>query len=42
MGLPKKLIKLIFWSLPPAVFNTAGGGINSFEISYPITHKIIF
>jgi hypothetical protein len=42
MGLPKKINKVNFLEPPSAVFNTAEGGINSFEISYPITHKILF
>ena len=41
-GPPKKINKVNFLEPPTVVFNTAVGGINSFEISYPITHKIKF
>jgi hypothetical protein len=42
MGLPPKINFVNFLEPPKAVLNTALGGINSFEISYPITHKIKF
>ena len=41
-GPPKKINFVNFLEPPSAVLNTAEGGINSFEISYPITHKILF
>jgi hypothetical protein len=42
MGLPEKLTLLIFLEPPSVVFYTTEGGINSIEILYPITHKILF